>query len=85
MAQNRHIYALFGLSTATPKPRAEGSSPSAPAKLKSPKNGLNKPFFGLFFLLFSLENLTAASGGNKSNVSVRYSIKIAAIFGRLTT
>ena len=26
MAQNRHIYALFGLSTATPKPRAEGSS-----------------------------------------------------------
>ena len=32
MAQNRHIYALFGLSTATPKPRAEGSSPSAPAK-----------------------------------------------------
>ena len=29
------------------------------AKLKSPKNGLNKPFFGLFFLIFSLENLTA--------------------------
>ena len=29
------------------------------AYLKSPKNGLNKPFFGLFFLLFSLENLTA--------------------------
>ena len=59
MAQNRHIYALFGLSTATPKPRAEGSSPSAPAKLKSPKNGLNKPFFGLLFWIFSLENLTA--------------------------
>ena len=36
----------------SPKPRAEGSSPSAPAKLKSPRNGLNKPFFGLFFLCF---------------------------------
>ena len=43
----------------SPKPRAEGSSPSAPAKLKSPKNGFNKPFFGLFSLLFSLEKLTA--------------------------
>ena len=56
MAQNRHIYALFGLSTATPKPRAEGSSPSAPAKLESPRNGLNKPFLGLFFLLFLSKN-----------------------------
>ena len=43
----------------SPKPRAEGSSPSAPAKLKSPKNGLYKPFFGLFFLIFSLINRTA--------------------------
>ena len=59
MAQNRLSYAVFQLSTIAPKPRAEGSSPSAPAKLKSPKNGLNKPFFGLFFLIFSLKNLTA--------------------------
>ena len=52
MAQNRHIYALFGLSTATPKPRAEGSSPSAPAIRKTPENGLNKPFSGVLFLCF---------------------------------
>ena len=43
----------------SPKPRAEGSSPSAPAKLKSPRNGLNKPFLGLFFMIFPLKNLTA--------------------------
>ena len=35
------------------------SSPSAPAKLKSPRNGLFKPFLGLFFLIFSLINRTA--------------------------
>ncbi len=34
--------------SAPPKPRAEGSSPSAPAKLKSLKNGLDKPFLRLF-------------------------------------
>ena len=53
MAQNRHIYALFGLSTATPKPRAEGSSPSAPAIRKTPENGLGKPFSGVFVFSFS--------------------------------
>ena len=34
----------------SPKPRAEGSSPSAPAIRKTPENGLNKPFFGLLSL-----------------------------------
>ena len=48
MAQNRYIYALFGLSTLAPKPRAEGSSPSAPAN-QALKNGLSKPFLGGFF------------------------------------
>ena len=37
------------------------SSPSVPAKLKSPKNGLNKPFFGLFFLHFALTKTANAS------------------------
>ena len=50
MAQNRHIYALFGLSTATPKPRAEGSSPSAPA-IQALKNGLDKPFLRVSLFL----------------------------------
>ena len=33
----------------SPKPRAEGSSPSAPAT-QALKNGLSKPFLRLFFL-----------------------------------
>ena len=32
----------------SPKPRAEGSSPSAPAT-QALKNGLSKPFLGVFF------------------------------------
>ena len=36
----------------SPKPRAEGSSPSAPAIRKTPENGLNKPFSGVLFLWF---------------------------------
>ena len=32
----------------SPKPRAEGSSPSAPATSESLENGLNKPFLRLF-------------------------------------
>ena len=41
------------LSVVTPKPRAEGSSPSAPAIRKTPENGLNKPFSGVFVFSFS--------------------------------
>ena len=36
----------------SPKPRAEGSSPSAPAIRKTPENGLNKPFSGVFVFSF---------------------------------
>ena len=36
----------------SPKPRAEGSSPSAPAIRKTPENGLNKPFSGVFIFSF---------------------------------
>ena len=53
MAQNRHIYALFGLSTATPKPRAEGSSPSAPASM-SVHNGFKLWTLILLFNFFLL-------------------------------
>ena len=56
MAQNRLSYAVFRLSTVAPKPRAEGSSPSAPAKSKSLRNGLHKPFLGLFLLLIPNKN-----------------------------
>ena len=41
----------------SPKPRAEGSSPSAPAILQSLKNGLNKPFLRLF--VFVLRGIAA--------------------------
>ena len=37
------------------------SSPSAPAKLESPRNGLNKPFLRLFFLHFALTKTANAS------------------------
>ena len=38
MAWKRLFYQLFGVSTVAPKPRAEGSSPSAPAKQKRLKH-----------------------------------------------
>ena len=42
----------------SPKPRAEGSSPSAPAKVRCLKNGLDKPFLRLFLFaeVFSVGN-----------------------------
>jgi hypothetical protein len=48
----------FELSTVAPKPRAEGSSPSAPAKVRCLKNGLDKPFLRLFLFaeIFSVGN-----------------------------
>ena len=80
----------------SPKPRAEGSSPSAPAKSESLRNGLHKPFLGLFLSCISVktarhvvcespfdaqnEHQFVPTGTNNSNDSVRYSIKIASVF-----
>jgi len=42
------VMRVASFSTSTPKPRAKGSSPSAPATKTAPKIGFKPPFLGAF-------------------------------------
>ena len=45
---------MWDIMLRSPKPRAEGSSPSAPAKVKSPKTVAFMRFSGIFWLFVKI-------------------------------